>query len=406
MNALTKLNATRSPLLRALVAALLVVIGAGGGYAIAAHKTLTLNVDGNAMTVTTVKSRVSEVLADYGYALSDRDDVAPAKHDSVRDGDTIVLKRSRPLDISVDGQDTQQVWTTASTVNDALSQLSMTDTAPTAATRGSRLPLEGMSLAVVSAKTVQLNDGGVISTPRIAAPTVGALLEATGNPLQQFDTVDPAPSTPVTADMPITVTRIRVSKVTEQAPLAPTPQKIEDPEMNMSRSVVQDPGAPGTQDIVYSVLSVNGRETGRIPVSNNVLTPARDSVLRVGAKPGTEVPAVTRGSAWDALAQCEAGATGPSTPATGSTAACSSTTAPGWHTAAASTRPAPTSQRARSRSRSRRRHCRRRGGALGRYAARELVPADHQAARPYRDPTTGQGSRFPTDEDAGPEFRP
>jgi resuscitation-promoting factor RpfB len=307
VNALTKLNATRSPLLRALVAALLVVIGAGGGYAIAAHKTLTLNVDGNAMTVTTVKSQVSEVLADYGYALTDRDDVAPAKHDAVRDGDTIVLKRSRPLDISVDGQGTQQVWTTANTVNDALSQLSMTDTAPTAATRGSRLPLEGMSLAVVSAKTVRLNDGGAISTPRIAAPTVGTLLEAIGNPLQQFDTVDPAPSTPVTADMPITVTRIRVSKVTEQAPLAPTPQKIEDADMNMSRSVVEDPGAPGTQDIVYSVLTVNGRETGRMPVSNNVLTPARDSVLRVGAKPGTEVPAVTRGSAWDALASCEAG---------------------------------------------------------------------------------------------------
>ncbi|QQG96132.1 DUF348 domain-containing protein [Mycobacteroides chelonae] len=307
MNALTKLNATRSPLLRALVAALLVVIGAGGGYAIAAHKTLTLNVDGNAMTVTTVKSQVSEVLADYGYALTDRDDVAPAKHDAVRDGDTIVLKRSRPLDISVDGQGAQQVWTTANTVNDALSQLSMTDTAPTAATRGSRLPLEGMSLAVVSAKTVRLNDGGAISTPRSAAPTVGTLLEATGNPLQQFDTVDPAPSTPVTADMPITVTRIRVSKVTEQAPLAPTPQKIEDADMNMSRSVVEDPGAPGTQDIVYSVLTVNGRETGRMPVSNNVLTPARDSVLRVGAKPGTEVPAVTRGSAWDALASCEAG---------------------------------------------------------------------------------------------------
>ncbi|MGH3952588.1 resuscitation-promoting factor [Mycobacteroides salmoniphilum] len=307
MNALTKLNATRSPLLRALVAALLVVIGAGGGYAIAAHKTLTLNVDGNAMTVTTVKSQVSEVLSDYGYALSDRDDVAPAKHDSVRDGDTIVLKRSRPLDISVDGQGTQQVWTTANTVSDALSQLSMTDTAPTAATRGSRLPLEGMSLAVVSAKTVQLNDGGAVSTPRIAAPTVGALLEATGNPLQQFDTVDPSPSTPVTADMPITVTRIRVTKVTEQAPLAPSPQKIEDAEMNMSRSVVEDPGAPGSQDIVYSVLSVNGRETGRMPVSNNVLAPARNSVLRVGAKPGTEVPTVTRGSAWDALASCEAG---------------------------------------------------------------------------------------------------
>ncbi|MGH3722628.1 MAG: transglycosylase family protein [Mycobacterium sp.] len=307
MNALTKLNATRSPLLRALVAALLVVIGAGGGYAIAAHKTLTLNIDGNAMTVTTVKSQVADVLSDYGYALSERDDVAPAKHDSVRDGDTIVLKRSRPLDISVDGEGGQQVWTTATTVNEALSALSMTDTAPTAATRGSRLPLEGMALAVVSAKTVQLNDGGVISTPRIAAPTVGKLLEASGNPLQQFDTVDPPASTPVTADMPINVTRIRVSKVSEQAPLSPTPQKIEDAGMNMSRSVVEDPGAPGSQDIVYSVLTVNGRETGRMPVSNNVLAPARDSVLRVGAKPGTEVPTVSRGSAWDALASCEAG---------------------------------------------------------------------------------------------------
>ena len=37
------------------------------------------------------------------------------------------------------------------------------------------------------------------------------------------------------------------------------------------------------------------------------ITPARDSVLRVGAKPGTEVPPVTNGAIWDALASCEAG---------------------------------------------------------------------------------------------------
>lgn len=307
VNALTKLNATRSPVMRTLVGALLVTIGAGGGYAVAAHKTVTLDVDGTAMKVSTVKSRVSDILSDYGYAVSERDDVAPAKHNAVHDGDTIVLKRSRQLDISVDGQGSKKVWTTAATVNDALTQLSMTDTAPTAASRGSRLPLEGMSLAVVSAKPVQLNDGGAVSTPVIAAPTVGALLAATGNPLQQFDSVDPPAATPVTAGMSINVTRVRVSQVSEEAPLAPTPQRIEDPEMNMSRSVVEDPGAPGTQNIVFTVLTVNGKETGRLPVSNQVLTPARDSVLRVGAKPGTEVPPVTRPGAWDSLAQCEAG---------------------------------------------------------------------------------------------------
>jgi hypothetical protein len=38
-----------------------------------------------------------------------------------------------------------------------------------------------------------------------------------------------------------------------------------------------------------------------------VIAPARDSVVRVGTKPGTEVPPVTDGSIWDAIAGCEAG---------------------------------------------------------------------------------------------------
>nr|MCH9768913.1 transglycosylase family protein [Actinomycetes bacterium] len=38
-----------------------------------------------------------------------------------------------------------------------------------------------------------------------------------------------------------------------------------------------------------------------------VVTPARDGVLRVGAKPGTEVPPVSNGATWDALSRCEAG---------------------------------------------------------------------------------------------------
>lgn len=77
--------------------------------------------------------------------------------------------------------------------------------------------------------------------------------------------------------------------------------------MNMSRQVVEDPGTPGAQDVTFAVAKVNGVETGRLPVANVVVTPARDSVVRVGAKPGTEVPPVTNGLIWDALARCESG---------------------------------------------------------------------------------------------------
>jgi resuscitation-promoting factor RpfB len=292
-------------MLRLVVAALLLCLTFAGGYAVAAHKTLTLTVDGSPMTVSTMKSTVMDVVRENGFEVGDRDDLYPAGSQSVQQNDTIVLRRSRPLQVSLDGQQSKEVWTTASTVDEALAQMAMTDTAPAAASRASRLPLAGMALPVVSAKNVHLDDGGVISDQRIAAPDVGALLAAAGVPLQQSDSVVPPAWTPVTEDMQITVTRVRMEKVTEQVPLPPTAQRIEDPTMNMSRQVVDDPGTPGTQDVTFAVASVNGVETGRLPVANTVLTPARDSVLRVGAKPGTEVPPVTNGAAWDAIAACE-----------------------------------------------------------------------------------------------------
>ena len=77
--------------------------------------------------------------------------------------------------------------------------------------------------------------------------------------------------------------------------------------MNISREVVDDPGTPGVQDVTFAVTKVNGVETGRLPVASIVVTPAREAVVRVGVKPGTDVPEVFNGDVWDALSRCEAG---------------------------------------------------------------------------------------------------
>lgn len=294
-------------MLRLLVGALLLTLAVAGGFAVAAHKTVTLTVDGTSMTVTTMKTQVIDVVEENGFQVDERDDLHPAADAPVAQADTIVLRRSRPVDVSLDGQRSQQMWTTASTVDEALAQLQMTDKAPAAASRGSRVPLGGMSLPVVSPKTVQIDDGGAVSTVRLAAPNVAGLLEAAGVPLQQRDTVVPAASSPVVDGMQIKVTRIRIDKVTERLPLPPPNKRIEDVTLNMSRQIVEDAGNPGVQDVTFAVSKVNGVETGRLPVANVVVEPAREAVLRVGAKPGTEVPPVRQGATWDALAQCEAG---------------------------------------------------------------------------------------------------
>jgi uncharacterized protein YabE (DUF348 family) len=307
LNALNKLHESRSPYLRVLVFLMLLALTFAGGVAVAAHKTVKLTVDGAEMTVSTMKSRVIDVVEENGYEVDERDDLYPAGDQPVHQSDTIVLRRSRPLQISLDGQGSREVWTTASTVDEALSQLAMTDKAPAAASRGSRVPLAGMSLPVVSPKTVHINEGGNVRTVHLAAPNVGALLAAAGAPLEQSDTVSPPASAPVVEGMQIDVTRIRIEKVTERVPLPPHNKRIEDPTMNMSRQVVENPGTPGVQDVTFAISKVNGKETGRLPVANVIVAPAIDGVLRVGAKPGTEVPPVTNGAQWDALAQCEAG---------------------------------------------------------------------------------------------------
>jgi uncharacterized protein YabE (DUF348 family)/transposase len=292
---------------RALVGAFLLALTFAGGYAVAVHKTVTLSVDDAPMTVSTMKSRVIDVVRDNGFAVGDRDDLYPAANQPVHQSDTIVLRRGRPLQVSMDGQQSKRMWTTALTVDEALKQLSMSDAAPAAGSRARRLPLAGMALPVVSAKNVHINDGGVAIDRHLAALNVGLLLAAADAPLEQGDKVVPPASTPVTAGMQIAITRIRTQNVTARMPLVASTRRIEDPSMNMSRHVVEDPGTPGTQDITFAVSIVNGVETGRRLVAHETVIPARPLVMRIGAKPGTLVPPVSNGATWDALAACEAG---------------------------------------------------------------------------------------------------
>lgn len=305
MHVLTRLAQSSSPALRLTLGALLLTLGAGGVVALDSHKTVTLDVDGTAMSVTTMKSRVADIVEENGFSVGERDDLQPAAAAHVGDAATIVLRRGRPLQISLDGREPTQMWTTAYTVGGALAQLSLTDAAPAAVPRDSRVPLAGMVLPVVSAKTVRIDDGGAVRTVRLAAPDVGSLLAAAGSPLEQRDTSVPAASAPVTDGMQITVTRLRITKMTERMPLDPPVKRIEDPTLNVGRQVIDDPGASGEQDVTFAVATTNGMETGRLPVANTVLVPARESVVRVGTKPGTDVPEVSNGARWDAIAHCE-----------------------------------------------------------------------------------------------------
>ncbi len=293
-------------MLYASVAGVLATLTVGAGVSIAQHKTITVDVDGETRSVGTMSGDVEGALDAAGYDVHERDVVAPALASHISDGDTVVLRRAREVELTVDGQE-RKVWTTAQTVDEALNQFQLAGDVHVSASRGARLPLDGATLDVLSPRIVHLVDGiGAPTDVRLAAPTVGEFLTAKGVPLQQADTVVPAADTPLTEGLQIAVTRSRTETRVETVPLPPSENVIEDPTLNQSRTVVENPGVPGVQDVTFSVNLVNGQEVGRNPVGANVTTPSQPKTVRKGTKPGTEVPPVSNGATWDALAQCEA----------------------------------------------------------------------------------------------------
>jgi len=300
-----KINSTKSPLLYSVVGALLLTLIVGGALAVVRHKTITLDVDGDMISLSTMSSSVGTALEDAGYPVDPKDALAPSADSSLSDGDTVVLRRARELALTVDGQPTT-IWTTALTVDEALKQVDVSDDFAVSASRSHRLPLERTELDVVSPKTVSVSDGGAPAAEiKLAAVTVGDLLAAKNAPLEQADSVVPTADTPVTNGLTIQVTRDRTDTRVETQPIAPPENKVEDPDLEKDKTVVENPGVPGERTATVEVKTVNGVEAGRTELSATVIKEPVAAVVKVGTKQAS-APAVSNASTWDSIAQCEA----------------------------------------------------------------------------------------------------
>ncbi len=100
MSPFSRINQSRSPLLYIAVAALLLTLIIGAGLAIVNRKTVAVVVDGEKLFQTTMSRDVRGVLKAAGFAVTDRDKVAPALAAHIADGATITLNRAREVDPS------------------------------------------------------------------------------------------------------------------------------------------------------------------------------------------------------------------------------------------------------------------------------------------------------------------
>jgi uncharacterized protein YabE (DUF348 family) len=284
-----------------------VLLGLVGGllaYA-AAQKSVTLLIDGQAREVGTYAATVGEVLEDEGVPADEHDVVLPAAHQTLGDGDTVVLNRARPLRLTVDGVD-REVYVTALSVDEALEQLGYrADGLVVSASRSERLPLGGMELTITTPKDVTLIADGEERVVTTTAATAGELLAEQGIELSDTDKTSLYPEQVLLDQMRLQVYRVTVKQKSVTTPIPHETVEVKDPAAFEGEETVVEDGRDGQKVTTYRVTSVDGEVVGRKKLNAQVTREPVTEKVRVGTK---ERPApADDGLNWAAVAQCESG---------------------------------------------------------------------------------------------------
>ncbi|MDO8106786.1 G5 domain-containing protein [Isoptericola sp. b441] len=295
----------RIPIVLATTGAL-VLAGAGVAFA-QAHKTVTLDVDGQREQVSTFAGTVSGLLGDQAVTIGTHDALTPTASTALSDGATIVVRHAHRVQVSVDGA-TSTVWSTALSAADALGALQARGSDVALVPARSTTGRVALPLRLAAAGTVDVLADGSTSTVSATGDVASALAAAkvSVGPRDRVlvHTVD--------GRLTVQVQRVVVEDKTETSPVdfSTTTRKTSALYTGQKRTVRK--GEPGVRTVVYRVTTVDGKETERTKVSDEVTQAPVDAVVEVGtkARPARPAPVVSSpvgGDVWAALAQCESG---------------------------------------------------------------------------------------------------
>jgi len=268
------------------VAALVIALVAGGGIVASAHKNVTVTVDGAQQEVGTLAGSVEGALDSAGLTINEHDTVAPAIDTAISDGSQIVVERGRLLTLTIDGQ-TREVWTTATTVEEALAELGQNPAAyKLSADRSREIPVDGLAVSADTLYNATVSVGGAAAAAvQTSAKTVGDLLTEQGVVVGPEDAVHPGVAAPLTEGLVIEVTRIATTTVTEEVEVPqPADQQVEDDSIDAGTSTVTQQGAPGKDSVTYQVVTTNGQQTAKNEASRTPIAAPQATIVTVGTK--------------------------------------------------------------------------------------------------------------------------
>jgi resuscitation-promoting factor RpfB len=300
----------------------LALAGTTFGYA-NLNKDVTLSLDGQTTQVRTTADTVGALLESKGIEVNDHDVVAPGLDTEVEDGTRIAVKFGRQVTFTVDGA-AQTIWTTATTVNDALKALSVDlSGAELSTSRSSAIGRQGLTIIIATEKTIIIVDAGKKRTITTTGQTLADALRVAKIKVDKDDKLSARPSTHLVDGSRFTYTRVYISSKTKKFNLDFDTVRKETSKLNKGDTKIDTEGVDGIREVTYRLVRHDGKIVKRVKIKSKLLREPVTEVILVGTKTTTTTTAkessgsssssssntssTPSGSVWDKLAECESG---------------------------------------------------------------------------------------------------
>jgi uncharacterized protein YabE (DUF348 family) len=297
-------------------ATILAVAGGTLGYA-SSDKAVTLSLDGQVQELNTTAGTVGALLDREGIEVSSRDLVAPGVDTELDEGTQVAVRFGREVTFTVDGEQ-QTIWTTATTVDQAVGALGIDiGGAELSTSRSSSIGRQGLSVDIATEKSIIIDDAGDRRRLKTTAQTVGEALAVAKITVDADDKLSPAKTAQLEDDTLVRYTRVDVKAKTKKQKVAFDTVRKESKTLTRGTTKVDTAGSTGVRKVSYRIVRHNGEIVSVKRTGTKVSRQPVDQVILVGTKApkvsksdssgGSSGGSNTSGGVWDKIAQCESG---------------------------------------------------------------------------------------------------
>jgi resuscitation-promoting factor RpfB len=290
----------------------LALAGTTFGYA-NLNKDVILSVDGQTSHLRTSADSVGALLKTKGIEVNSHDVVAPNLDAKVEDGTRVAVKFGRQVTFTIDGEK-QTIWTTATTVDDALSALSIDLAgAKLSTSRSSSIGRQGLAIIIGTQKTVIIIDEGKKRTITTTGQTLADALAAAKISVDSDDKLSASQTTHLVDGSKFTFIRVDITSKTKKLKVDFSTDRKKTSTLKKGDTKIDTPGVAGVRAVSYRLVRHNGEIVKRTKIKSKLIKKPVPEVILVGTKTTTTTAkkssrsSTPSGSVWDKLAQCESG---------------------------------------------------------------------------------------------------